>query len=52
MQDFILHANISNYKRLLLTETDTQKAATIRRLLAVEEAKLADSEEKKPSITT
>jgi hypothetical protein len=49
MPDFILQANISNYKRLLLTETDTQKVATIRRLLAEEEAKFVDSEAKKPS---
>ncbi len=41
MPDFIFQANIAHYKELLATETDAQKIAILRRLLAEEEAKLA-----------
>jgi len=41
MADFIFQANIAHYKELLATETDARRIATIRRLLAEEEAKLA-----------
>jgi hypothetical protein len=51
MKDFIFQANITHYKRLLLTETDAQRTATIRTLLAEEEVKLTDSEAKKPNTT-
>ena len=42
MADFIFKANIANYTRLLATETDARKIATVRKLLVEEEAKLAD----------
>ena len=48
MADFILEANIARYKELLLTETLAQKIAMIRKLLAEEEAKLADFHHKEP----
>ena len=41
MSDFIIHANIANYEKLLATETDAPKIAMLRKLLAEEEAKLA-----------
>ena len=45
------HLNIEHYKRLLATETDDGKRATLNRLLAEEEAKLAAVQQKdaKPS---
>ena len=42
MPDFIFQANIARYKELLPSETDARKIATLRRLLAEEETKLAD----------
>jgi hypothetical protein len=42
MPDFIIEANIAHYKELLATETDARKIAMIRKLLAEEEARLAD----------
>jgi hypothetical protein len=42
MPDFIIEANIAHYKELLATETDAPKIAMIRKLLAEEEARLAD----------
>jgi hypothetical protein len=42
MADFVFLANIDHYKHLLTTESDPQKIAIIRKLLAEEEAKLAD----------
>jgi len=42
MADFIFQANIAHYKELLATETDARRIATIRGLLAEEEAKLAE----------
>ena len=42
MPDFVFQANIAHYKDLLATETDARKVATLRRLLAEEEAKLAE----------
>lgn len=42
MADFIFQANIAHYKQLLADETDARTIATIRKLLAEEEAKLAE----------
>lgn len=42
MGQYIFDANIAHYKHLLSVETDAGKVATIRKLLAEEEAKLAD----------
>ena len=42
MPDFVFQANIAHYKELLATETDAQKIAMLRKLLAEEEAKLAE----------
>ena len=42
MPDFIFQANVAHYKELLPSETDARKIATLRRLLAEEETKLAD----------
>jgi succinate dehydrogenase flavin-adding protein (antitoxin of CptAB toxin-antitoxin module) len=42
MADFILQANIARYMKLLATERDGKKIATLRQLLAEEEAKLAE----------
>lgn len=41
MQDFIFEANIARYKRLMATETDGQKLATLHKLLVEEQTKLA-----------
>jgi hypothetical protein len=38
---FIYKSNIAHYKERLAVETDPQKIATVRRLLAEDEAKLA-----------
>jgi len=37
----VAHLNIEHYRRLLASETDERKRATLKRLLAEEEAKLA-----------
>lgn len=42
MRDFIFHANIAHFVELLATETDAGKIATLHKLLAEEEAKLAE----------
>lgn len=42
MADFIFQANIAHYQELLATETDARKIIMIRKLLAEEEAKLAE----------
>ena len=42
MTDFIFKANIEQYKELLAIETDARKIATLHKLLAEEEAKLAE----------
>jgi hypothetical protein len=49
VSDFILQANIANYKKLLATETGAVKITMIRKLLAEEEAKLADWHAKNPN---
>ncbi len=41
MPNFIFDANIARYKELLVGERDTRKIATLHKLLAEEEAKLA-----------
>lgn len=41
MPDFVFQANIAHYKELLANETDPRKIATLCKLLAEEEAKLA-----------
>lgn len=48
MADYIFKANIAHYKKLLTTETDAKKIATIGELLAEEEAKLAEWRNKNP----
>jgi hypothetical protein len=47
MADFIFLANIAHYKGLLAAETDAPKIAALRKLLAEEEAKLAEWRKKK-----
>ena len=42
MADFIFKANIAHYTEQLAIETDARKIATLRTLLAEEEAKYAD----------
>ena len=42
MPDFIFRANIAHYRELLASESDARKITTLRRLLAEEEAKLAN----------
>jgi len=44
--DFVFQANIARYRELLAAETDAKKIATLRRLLAEEETKLAEWREK------
>jgi hypothetical protein len=41
MEHFIFEANIGHYKELLATDADPRKIATLRKLLAEEEAWLA-----------
>ncbi|MGY4311091.1 hypothetical protein [Bradyrhizobium sp. JR3.5] len=48
MADFIFTANIAHFKGLLATETDALRIAMLRRLLAEEEAKLAEWHDKNP----
>jgi hypothetical protein len=45
---YVGHANIAYYKELLAAEIDPRKVAMIRRLLAKEEAKLADWQAENP----
>ena len=40
------HLNIEHYKRLLASEKDESKRATLKKLLAEEEAKLASAAQK------
>jgi len=47
--DFIFRANIAHYKDLLAAETDAQKVAVLRKLLAEEEAKYAEWRTKNPA---
>jgi hypothetical protein len=42
MADFIFKANIAHFRELLATETDARKIAMLQKLLAEEEARLAD----------
>jgi hypothetical protein len=42
----IARLNIEHYRRLLATETDTDKRATLSRLLSEEEAKLRELEKR------
>jgi hypothetical protein len=49
MADFIFQSNIAHYNELLATETDARKIATLRKLLAEEEAKYAEWRAKNPS---
>lgn len=42
MPDFVFRANIAHYRSLLERETDLAKVEQIKKLLAKEEAKLAD----------
>jgi hypothetical protein len=49
MADFVFRANIANYKEQLASETDARKIATLRKLLAEEEAKFAEWRKQNPS---
>jgi len=49
MADFIFQANIAHYKRLLAVETDERKVATLRKLLAEEEARLSERRAQHPT---
>lgn len=46
--DLVLQANIAHYKELLARETNAEKIATLSKLLAEEEAKLAERQAKHP----
>ena len=48
MPEFIFAANIAHYNELLATEPDAGKIAILRKLLAEEEAKLADGLRQNP----
>jgi len=48
MSSFIFEANISHYRKLLATETDAKKIAMLNKLMAEEEAKLAEWRAKNP----
>jgi hypothetical protein len=41
MDQTVAYLNIDHYRKLLATETDEKKRATLHRLLAEEEAKVA-----------
>ena len=43
MDRTVAHLNIEHYRRLLEKETDEVRRQTLRRLLAEEEAKIADN---------
>jgi len=42
MPTFVFEENIAHFKKLIAAETDPQKVETLKKLLAEEEAKLAD----------
>lgn len=46
---FIFEANIAHYKERLARETDPEKIAMLRRLLAEEEGRLAEYNKHKPT---
>jgi hypothetical protein len=48
MPHFIFEANIAHYKERLMLETDPKVIATLHRLLAEEETKLADYHVRNP----
>ena len=48
MDRSVAHLNIEHYKRLLAQETDAARRLLLLRLLAEEEAKLADSKPPEP----
>lgn len=48
MPDFIFEANIAYYKTLPATEIGSRKVAMLHKLLAEEEAKLADWHRRNP----
>jgi len=51
MDRAVAHLNIEHYRRLLAEETDEARRQTILRLLAEEEAKLADPQSAKKPLT-
>ena len=51
MPDFVYQANIAHYNELLAAETDARKIATLRALLAEEEARYAEWRKQNPSPT-
>ncbi|MGY3691681.1 hypothetical protein ACVIGA_001761 [Bradyrhizobium sp. USDA 3240] len=48
MADFVFRANIAHYKDLLATEADARKIEMLHKLLAEEEAKLAEWRKQNP----
>jgi len=48
MADFILEANIAHYRELLANETDAPRIAMLHKLLAEEQAKLAEWRARNP----
>lgn len=48
MPEFIFRANIAHYRELLASGTDAREITTLRRLLAEEEARLADWRARNP----
>ena len=42
MPDYVFRANIAHFKEVLARETDLKRIELVKRLLAEEEAKLAD----------
>ncbi len=49
MADFIMDANIKRYKELLTITTDAGKISILHKLMAEEEAKLADWSANQPN---
>ncbi|MGY3583134.1 hypothetical protein ACVIGB_007803 [Bradyrhizobium sp. USDA 4341] len=48
MADFVSRANIAHYRELLATEADARKIEMLHKLLAEEEAKLAEWRKQNP----
>jgi hypothetical protein len=51
MADFIFEANIAHYRELLASETDASRIATLHKLLAEEQTKLAEWRARNPKPT-
>lgn len=50
MAEFVFHANIARYKKLLVTETDARKIAMLHMLMTEEEVKLAAWNAQNPTL--